>query len=51
LIKVISTEASYRSQSNSLDRDELPKYGESKLIFKGKRIGIVDCIKQEKISY
>ncbi|NEQ76906.1 MAG: IS200/IS605 family element transposase accessory protein TnpB [Okeania sp. SIO2C9] len=37
-IKVIITEESYTSQSSSLDQDELPKYGEEKPIFKGKRI-------------
>ncbi|WP_205127186.1 RNA-guided endonuclease TnpB family protein [Okeania hirsuta] len=37
-IKVIITEESYRSQSSSLEQDELPKSGESKPIFKGKRI-------------
>ncbi|MDY7006520.1 MAG: transposase [Cyanobacteriota bacterium] len=37
-IKVIITEESYTSQSSSLDRDELPKYGDSKPMFKGKRI-------------
>lgn len=37
-IKVIITEESYTSQSSALDRDELPKYGEQKPRFKGKRI-------------
>jgi putative transposase len=37
-IKVIITEESYTSQSSYLDRDELPKYGEKKPRFKGKRI-------------
>ena len=37
-IKVIITEESYTSQSSALDRDELPKYGEEKPLFKGKRL-------------
>ena len=37
-IKVIITEESYTSQSSALDRDELPKYGEEKPWFKGKRL-------------
>ncbi|GCA95437.1 RNA-guided endonuclease InsQ/TnpB family protein [Microcystis aeruginosa] len=37
-IKVIITEESSTSQSSALDRDELPKYGEEKPLFKGKRL-------------
>ena len=37
-IKVIKTEESYTSQSSSLDGDALPKYGEKKPLFQGKRI-------------
>ncbi|MGF1539591.1 MAG: RNA-guided endonuclease InsQ/TnpB family protein [Pleurocapsa sp.] len=37
-IKVIITEESYTSKSSALDRDKLPKYGEQKPVFKGKRI-------------
>jgi len=37
-IKVIITEESYTSQSSCLDRDELPKYGDKKPLFKGKRV-------------
>jgi IS605 OrfB family transposase len=37
-IKVIITEESYTSQSSALDRDELPKYGAQKPVFKGKRM-------------
>jgi transposase len=39
-IKVIITEESYTSQSSALDRDELPKYGEEKPLFKGKRLAM-----------
>uniref|UniRef100_UPI0038995BED zinc ribbon domain-containing protein n=1 Tax=Aerosakkonema funiforme TaxID=1246630 RepID=UPI0038995BED len=37
-IQVIITEESYTSQSNALDGDALPKYGEKKPVFQGKRI-------------
>lgn len=37
-IKVIITEESYTSQSSALDEDELPKYGQKKGKFKGKRV-------------
>ncbi len=37
-IKVIITEESYTSQSSCLDGDNLPKYGEKKLKFSGKRV-------------
>ncbi|MDJ0555015.1 MAG: transposase [Microcoleaceae cyanobacterium MO_207.B10] len=37
-IKVIITEESYTSQSSCLDGDDLPKYGEQKPIFSGKRV-------------
>ena len=37
-IKVIITEESYTSQSSVLDGDDLPKYGDKKPKFKGKRI-------------
>ncbi len=37
-IKVIITEESYTSQSSCLDGDDLPKYGENKTIFSGKRV-------------
>ncbi|WP_237395800.1 IS200/IS605 family accessory protein TnpB-related protein [Okeania sp. KiyG1] len=37
-IKVIITEESYTSQSSCLDGDDLPKYGEQKPKFSGKRI-------------
>ncbi|NEO52192.1 MAG: IS200/IS605 family element transposase accessory protein TnpB [Okeania sp. SIO3B5] len=37
-IKVIITEESYTSQSSCLDGDDLPKYGESKPKFSGKRV-------------
>jgi putative transposase len=37
-IKVIITEEYSTSQSSALDRDELPKYGEEKPLFKGKRL-------------
>ncbi len=40
-IKVIITEESYTSQSSCLDRDELPKYGDKKPLFKGK-VGLVE---------
>ncbi|WP_293060823.1 transposase [Okeania sp. SIO2B3] len=37
-IKVIITEESYTSQSSCLDGDDLPKYGEKKPKFSGKRV-------------
>ncbi len=37
-IKVITTEESYTSQSSFLDGDNLPKYGEKKPDFSGKRV-------------
>nr|WP_293098469.1 IS200/IS605 family accessory protein TnpB-related protein [Okeania sp. SIO2F4] len=37
-IKVIITEESYTSQSSCLDGDKLPKYGEKKPKFSGKRV-------------
>ncbi|NEQ76859.1 MAG: IS200/IS605 family element transposase accessory protein TnpB [Okeania sp. SIO2C9] len=37
-IKVIITEESYTSQSSCLDGDDLPKYGEQKPKFSGKRV-------------
>jgi putative transposase len=37
-IKVVITEESYTSQSSAIDDDELPKYGEKKPNFKGKRV-------------
>ncbi|NET24467.1 transposase [Okeania sp. SIO1I7] len=37
-IKVIITEESYTSQSSCLDGDDLPKYGEQKPTFSGKRV-------------
>ena len=37
-IKVVVTEESYTSQSSVIDNDELPKYGEKKPKFKGKRV-------------
>jgi IS605 OrfB family transposase len=37
-IKVVITEESYTSQASALDNDPLPKYGEAKPKFSGKRI-------------
>ncbi|MBD2387672.1 RNA-guided endonuclease InsQ/TnpB family protein, partial [Cylindrospermum sp. FACHB-282] len=37
-IKVIITEESYTSQASALDGDKLPKYGDKKPVFQGKRI-------------
>lgn len=37
-IKVVITEESYTSQSSAMDNDILPKYGEKKVKFKGKRV-------------
>ena len=37
-IQVIMTEESYTSQSSALDGDALPKYGEKKPVFQGKRV-------------
>ena len=37
-IKVIITEESYTSQASALDQDNLPKYGEKKPQFQGKRV-------------
>ncbi len=37
-IKVIITEESYTSQSSCLDGDSLPKYGDKKAEFSGKRV-------------
>lgn len=37
-IKVILTEESYTSQSSILDNDSLPKYGDKKIKFSGKRV-------------
>ncbi|MBD2388341.1 IS200/IS605 family accessory protein TnpB-related protein, partial [Cylindrospermum sp. FACHB-282] len=37
-IKVIITEESYTSQASALDGDDLPKYGDKKPVFQGKRI-------------
>jgi hypothetical protein len=37
-IKVVITEGYYTSQSSDLERDNLPKYGEEKPLFKGKRV-------------
>ncbi|MBD2182729.1 RNA-guided endonuclease InsQ/TnpB family protein [Aerosakkonema funiforme] len=37
-IQVIITEESYTSQSNALDGDALPKYGEKKPVFQGHRV-------------
>lgn len=37
-IKVVRTEESYTSQASAVDGDALPKYGEKKPLFQGKRI-------------
>jgi len=37
-IKVVITEEAYTSQASALEQDELPKYGENKPKFKGKRV-------------